>query len=90
MWHDYSTFSHDGKHFILPTGKMCNLFVGNTFPGDTEYLVSALVEYTVHIQVTKSKKSGSTSVYAVIATLLYFFFPKMLLDPLFLIKNIST
>lgn len=56
---------------------------GNIFPGDLEYCVSTLLKYGVHIQVKESEKSGTTSVSAVTATLLYYLFSQMLLDPLF-------
>lgn len=44
---------------------------GNIFPGDI-YLLSTLVKYAGHIQVTKSEENGTTFVSTVIATLLYY------------------
>lgn len=80
VWHGYSTFSFlmmDNVLFYLWAKcvtclRKTNNGNGNIFLGDIEYLVSTLVKYAGHIQVTKSEESGTTFVSTVIATLLYY------------------
>lgn len=77
MGHDYNTFSFvrmGNMIFCLWAKSPTYLHKSNNgnekrFPGHTEFLVSTLVKYAVCIQVMKSEETGTTSVSAVIATL---------------------